>query len=336
MKESDIKKILAVIGSVAGLMILIVFVKFLIIDPASENKILEQRIAENEATIQSLRAELSGNGKPSEQLNAQIEQLQKELDKLKEQNKALLESQSSVPDAELKRLNEQIESLQKSVADAEKKLGEANNSVTELQKKLDEIVKSKNTAYTQLLSTFSTQFTYGDAGRVANITVASRTVSGTIVMPGETFSFCGVVGECTVPKGYQEANVFENGAIAKGIGGGVCQVSTTLYNAALLAGMKITERHPHSMKVSYIPQGRDATFSYGYMDLKFVNPYDHPVKIVAEVQNGKLTFSFYSEYKTIKVPTVDIKVSVNGDGDYVMERTLNGTVDYRNTSRYKK
>ncbi len=155
-------------------------------------------------------------------------------------------------------------------------------------------------------------------------------------MPGETFSFCGVVGECTVPKGYQEANVFENGAIAKGIGGGVCQVSTTLYNAALLAGMKITERHPHSMKVGYIPQGRDATFSYGYMDLKFVNPYDHPVKIIAEVQNGKVTFSFYSEYKTIKVPTVDIKVSVNSDGDYVMERTLNGTVDYRNTSRYKK
>ena len=90
------------------------------------------------------------------------------------------------------------------------------------------------------------------------------------------------------------------------------------------------------MSVSYAQPGRDATVNYGYLDLRFVNPYDKPVKIVATAENGKLIFSFYCEYKAIKLPKIVINVKVNSDGDYVMTRTVDGKVDYTNTSRYKK
>ena len=205
-----------------------------------------------------------------------------------------------------------------------------------MKKTLDELDAARNTAYTHLLSQFSTVFTYTDKGRATNIEIAARSISGMIVMPGEEFSFFDVVGECTVPKGYCESTIFYGGELARGIGGGICQVSSTLYNTALIAGMKITERHPHSMRVSYAQPGRDATVNYGYLDLRFVNPYDKPVKIVATAENGKLIFSFYCEYKAIKLPKIVINVKVNSDGDYVMTRTVNGKADYTNTSRYKK
>ncbi len=336
MKEFDLKKILTVIGSVAGLMVLIVFVKFLIIDPASENKRLSLQNSENESTIELLQNELSSKSESAKQLDLQIQQLKHDIESLKEQNQKLIESQTSSYDDELKKLNEHISSLQKKSDDAQKQLDEAKSTVSDLQQKIDNIVLSKNTAYTYLLSTYSTQFSYADEGRVTNLTVASRSISGSIIMPGETFSFFDVVGECTVPKGYRESKIFLQGEIAEGIGGGICQISSTLYNAALLSGMKITERHPHSMKVSYVEPGRDATVNYGYLDLKFVNPYDSPVKIIAEVQNGKVTFSFYSEHKKVKIPAINISVKVNSDGDYVMERKSGGTVDYRTTSHYSK
>lgn len=336
MKEFDMKKVLAAVGSVAGLMVLIVIIKFLIVDPAAENKRLALHNSENESTIESLRGELAAKTEAASQLDLQLQQLRRDIDALKEQNKKLLESQSASHDDELKRLNEQISSLQKNSDDFKKQLDEANGIISDLQQKIENINQSKNTAYTYLLSTYSTQFSYADDGRVTNLTVASRSISGSIIMPGETFSFFDVVGECTVPKGYKESKIFLQGEIAEGIGGGICQISSTLYNAALLSGMKITERHPHSMKVSYVEPGRDATVNYGYLDLKFVNPYNSPVKIIAEVQNGKVTFSFYSEHKKVKVPAINISVSVNSDGDYVMERKSGGVVDYRNTSHYSK
>lgn len=132
---------------------------------------------------------------------------------------------------------------------------------------------------TARLSAFTTYFDCENSPRVSNIRLAGDKISGTVLAPGESFSFNGTVGPRTVKNGFKNAKVIENGRFVCGIGGGVCQVSTTLYNAALLAGLKVTEYHPHSLAVSYVNPSRDAMVSGEYFDLKFCNTTDCPVYI---------------------------------------------------------
>lgn len=332
MKNLDMKKLIIIIGSVAGVLVLAVFLKLCVFDIASENSRLKADLAERNESLAAIRSELSGKSDATAELSIEIEKLKNSIKELEEANKQLSDGKQtadSSAEKELRELRQKLTELENSANASEEKL-------KEITEKLDSIVSAKAVAYTYLLSTYSTNFTYADQGRVTNLTVASRSLSGSIIMPGETFSFFDVVGECTVPKGYMESKIFLQGEIAEGIGGGICQVSSTLYNAALLAGMKITERHPHSMKVSYVQPGRDATVSYGYLDLKFVNPYNYPVKIIAEVSSGKVTFSFYCEHKKIKVPDVKINVVTESDGSYTMTRTIDGRIDYSNSSKYNK
>lgn len=132
---------------------------------------------------------------------------------------------------------------------------------------------------TARLSVFTTYFDCENSPRVSNIRLAGDKISGTVLEPGESFSFNGTVGPRTVKNGFKNAKVIENGRFVCGIGGGVCQVSTTLYNAALLAGLRVTEYHPHSLAVSYVKPSRDAMVSGEYCDLKFCNTTDCPVYI---------------------------------------------------------
>ncbi len=110
---------------------------------------------------------------------------------------------------------------------------------------------------------------------------------------GETFSFCNTIGKSTKAKGYQEADIFtSDGQVKKGLGGGNCQVSTTLYNAVLkVNGLKVTERHAHSNDVPYIKKGKDAAVAYGGYDLKFVNNLNEDVKIKASNTKNNVTIS---------------------------------------------
>lgn len=338
MKALDMRKVLVTMSIVTGIMVLVVIVKFFVLDPAEENRTLNQRLLITESTVELLRDELSRSNLSFYEKDDEIARLSEEIQKLKDENAAIGGNVSDT-NALIASYRDEIERLQKeleSAGNADERLGELERELETAKKTLEALDTARNTAYTQLLSQFSTSFTYTDKGRATNVEIAARSVSGTIVMPGEEFSFFEVVGECTVPKGYCESTIFYGGELARGIGGGICQVSSTLYNTALSAGMKITERHPHSMRVSYAQPGRDATVNYGYLDLRFVNPYDKPVKIVATAENGKLTFSFYCEYKAIKLPKIAIDVKVNADGDYVMTRTVDGKADYTNTSRYKK
>lgn len=126
------------------------------------------------------------------------------------------------------------------------------------------------------------------AKRNINIGIATKAIDGTLLSPGETFSLNGVVGERTQARGYRTAIVFEDGLKTPGIGGGVSQVTGTLFNAAALAGLSIREVHPHSRPVAYLPLGRDATVAYGVKDLKFVNNTGHPVYISYTFQNNTL------------------------------------------------
>lgn len=135
------------------------------------------------------------------------------------------------------------------------------------------------------IASFSTKIqNKKDSNRQGNITITCSVLNNTIVKSGETFSFCDTVGPSTIERGYKEANVIIQGTETKGLGGGNCQVSSTLYNAVLAVPNELTvvERHPHSAPVPYIEEGKDAAISYGSHDFRFKNNTDSDIKIVAE------------------------------------------------------
>ena len=140
------------------------------------------------------------------------------------------------------------------------------------------------------ISNFSTKIYNKDEKRQNNIGIACRTVSTKEVQPGETFSFCSTVGKATAEKGYQEADIYVEGKKEQGIGGGMCQVSTTLYNAVLqVPELEVIERHQHSGNVPYIEKGKDAAISYGIYDLKFKNNTGDTIKIIMENTADNIT-----------------------------------------------
>lgn len=145
-----------------------------------------------------------------------------------------------------------------------------------------------------LIGTYSTNFASSSSQRANNITLATKSINGKILMPGEVFSFNDTVGERTEERGYEPAPVIIGNKLESGLGGGICQVSTTLYNAVNRAGMTSVEREHHTMPVHYVPQGMDATVDYGNIDYKFKNTYQYPVYIQAYILNGNIMFNLYS------------------------------------------
>ena len=147
----------------------------------------------------------------------------------------------------------------------------------------------------ELISSFSTKIYTKDSARQNNISITSSALNETIVANGSTFSFCNTVGQATSDKGYQEADIFDNeGNKKKGLGGGNCQVSTTLYNAVLkVPNLVVTERHEHSNKVPYIETGKDAAVAYGSYDLKFRNDTGFDIKIKSEATSDNITITLY-------------------------------------------
>ena len=164
------------------------------------------------------------------------------------------------------------------------------------------ITKEDNQKVTSLLGTYTTKYTGGESlGRNINLKVGSQNVSGTVVAPGETFSMNVALGEQTYAGGYRNASVIVNGKLEDGIAGGVCQVTTTLYNAAVLAELEIVERKNHSLAVGYVPLGQDAAVAGTYKDLKFKNNTDYPIFIEAYAQNGSLVTNVYGyEGRSVK------------------------------------
>lgn len=141
------------------------------------------------------------------------------------------------------------------------------------------------------IATFSTKIYSNDSARQNNISITCNTLNDTIIKNGETFSFCGTVGQSSTSKGYQKADIFDkNGNKKKGLGGGNCQISSTLYNAVLsVPTLVITERHAHSNYVPYIAKGKDAAVAYGSYDLKFRNDSGNDVKILASTDGSNVT-----------------------------------------------
>ncbi|WP_160687379.1 VanW family protein [Clostridium sp. C2-6-12] len=157
-----------------------------------------------------------------------------------------------------------------------------------------------------IMGTFSTNYSTSAPGRCNNIEIATKALDGTIIMPGETFSFNDVVGPRTVERGYQEAGTYVGNKVEPGIGGGICQVSTTLYRAAMKANLRSAERTNHSMVVGYAQPGLDATVSYGYLDYKFKNVYDFPIYIKGTTAGKVVTYTIYGDPTALNGKTYDM------------------------------
>ncbi len=145
--------------------------------------------------------------------------------------------------------------------------------------------------FNHTLGTYSTSYASSSNGRKANVELAARKINGVILAPDEVFSYNRVVGPRTRAAGFRDAPVYSNGETVEGVGGGICQVSSTLYSAVLYADLKIVKRQNHSMTVAYVPKGQDATVAYNTIDFQFKNNTKYPIKISAAYGGGKLTVS---------------------------------------------
>ena len=144
------------------------------------------------------------------------------------------------------------------------------------------------------ISSFSTPIVDDNENRITNIKITCSRISDTVVKANEEFSFCKVVGQPSSADGYKEAHAFVDGELVNAIGGGNCQVCTTIYNAVKkIDGVEITERHEHGKEVGYIEMGKDATVAYDYLDLKFENNNDFDLKLDAYIKDDKVCVDIY-------------------------------------------
>lgn len=186
--------------------------------------------------------------------------------------------------------------------------------------------------FSNVYATYSTYYV-NNANRTTNLRIASKAISGTIVNPGETFSLNKVVGPRTAAKGYKEAPVFTGGdGVENGLGGGICQVASTMFNCVLKANLTINERHQHSQRVSYVPLGRDSAIYGTVEDLKWTNNTKYAIKVEMTVKDGVITCTFYT-CKKAKPKNVNLKVTQNGK-NFTLKRSVDGKVNYTTSSTY--
>lgn len=140
------------------------------------------------------------------------------------------------------------------------------------------------------IANFSTKIHNKDSARQNNISITCNTLSNTEIKSGEVFSFCNIVGKASTDKGYQKADIYVDGEKKQGLGGGNCQVSTTLYNAVCkVDGLEVIERHEHSGHVPYIDEGKDAAVAYGSYDFKFKNNTENTIRIIMMAEENTIT-----------------------------------------------
>ncbi|MBR7060150.1 MAG: VanW family protein, partial [Eubacterium sp.] len=189
-----------------------------------------------------------------------------------------------------------------------------------------------SSSFSKLYASYTTNYVYNPP-RTVNLKLACKAINGKIVYPGEVFSFNQTVGRRTEAKGYKEAYVFTGPTTHQmGVGGGVCQVASTMFNAALRANFGIVERHQHSQRVTYCPLGRDAAIYWGSEDFKFRNTTNYPIKIKMRCGDGSLTCSYYVCYN-VSHKKVDLSVSRNGNR-FTLKRKVGGKVNYTAYSTY--
>lgn len=175
---------------------------------------------------------------------------------------------------------------------------------------------------TQKQATFSTTFKNSSAERKHNIAICTKKLNGTRVSPLQIFSFNDIIGVRSEENGYKQAKIIKNGEFVEGFGGGICQVSTTLYNSLLLSGINVLEVHKHSLPVSYISPSLDAMVSWGSADLKFKNETNLPIFISSKCKDNNVIFTIYGDTKdkdtTIKTKSEIVK-TIKNNGDKIIK-----------------
>ena len=185
-------------------------------------------------------------------------------------------------------------------------INSANKVTVDLETTKPRVTKEDLSKIKNVMGTFSSSYGTSAAGRSNNIEIATSAINGTVVMPGETFSFNDIVGPRTIERGYQEAGTYVGNKVEPGIGGGICQVSTAIYRAAMKANLRSVERTNHSMAVGYAQPGLDATVSYGYLDYKFKNTYDFPIFIQGSTVGKVMTYNIYGDTSALNGKTYDM------------------------------
>lgn len=148
-------------------------------------------------------------------------------------------------------------------------------------------------AFPDLLSEYFTKYSTADKNRTTNLILAANKINGTVLMPGDTFSYNQVVGARTIAAGYKEAPIYVSGQVVDGLGGGICQITSTLYNAVVYANLEVTQRSNHQFVPSYVTASRDATVVYGSIDFQFKNNRNYPIKITCSVSGGIAKFQIF-------------------------------------------
>ena len=163
-------------------------------------------------------------------------------------------------------------------------------------------------AFPDLLSTFSTKYDASNTPRTNNLVLAMRKIDGMVINPGETFSYNKALGKRTVEAGYREAGGFAGGRVVDMVGGGICQISSTLYNAIVYANLEVVERHSHMFVAGYVGAGKDATVSYGTLDFKFKNTRKYPIMIKTSIGGGVAKVSIFGIKEDVEY---EVEISAN-------------------------
>ena len=180
-------------------------------------------------------------------------------------------------------------------------------------------------AFPDLLAKFSTNYVASNVNRTTNLRLAAQKINGTVLLPNQEFSYNKVVGERTIANGYKEAAVYSNGEVVNGLGGGICQISSTLYDAVVMANLKVTERRNHQFVTSYLPAGKDATVVWGSQDFKFINTRSYPIRIEATVNGGVATISIWGVKEEVEYDiTIETKktATISYTTQYIQDPSL--------------
>ena len=181
--------------------------------------------------------------------------------------------------------------------------------------------------FQDILSQYSTKYDSRNENRETNLKLAASKINGTVLSPGEEFSYNTIVGERSIAAGYKEAKIYVSGKIVDGLGGGICQISSTLYNAVIFANMEVIERHNHQFVTSYVEPGRDATVAYGSKDFRFINTRTYPVKINVYVSSG---------IAKVEIKGIKEKNEYNISFDIKKVSTINYTTKYEYDNTLKE
>lgn len=297
-------------------------------------KVEKEKLKENILNLIKNRnaSDILLNNKISEELNIPIQQVNPEeidIDKIyseihKEPQDAyfIKEPFKIVSESDGIDLQNSLEEVRNIIKNENKDEYKFALTITKPQKTVKELGAE---AFPYTISKFSTRYDASNIDRSKNLKISADKINGTVLMPGETFSFNKVVGKRTIEEGYRNAKIYANGGVVDGLAGGICQISSTLYNAVLIANLKIEERRNHAFKTSYVAAGRDATVVYGTIDFKFTNSRSYPIKIAATVENGVAEFTINGIQEEVEYE-VKILPSVTQTIPYTTEEIIDPTL----------